>query len=57
MSESLDYYRLDDLLSEDEKLVRATTRQFTDDKVMSVIREYHRKAEKFKDLGIALNGK
>jgi len=45
MSESLDYYRLDDLLSEDEKLVRATTRQFTEEKVIPVIREYHRKAE------------
>ena len=45
MSESLGYYRVDDFLSEDEKLVRATTRQFTDNKVMPVIREYHRKAE------------
>ena len=45
MFESLDYYRIDDLLSEEEKLARATSRQFTKDKVMPVIQEYHRKSE------------
>ena len=45
MFESLDYYRLDDVLSEEEKLVRTTSRQFTEDRVMPIIREYHRKAE------------
>jgi glutaryl-CoA dehydrogenase len=45
MFEGLDYYRLNDLLSEEEKMVRATSRQFIEDKVMPVIREYHRKAE------------
>jgi glutaryl-CoA dehydrogenase len=45
MFESLDYYRLDDSLSEDEKMVRATSRQFTEDKVLPIIRDYHRQAE------------
>jgi len=45
MFEGLDYYRLDDLLSEEEKLARSTSRQFTEDKVMPIIQEYHRMAE------------
>lgn len=45
MYESLDYFRLDDCLSEDEKLVRITARQFTENKVMPIIRDHHRKAE------------
>jgi len=45
MFEGLDYYRLDDLLSEEEKLAQSTSRQFTEDKVMPVIQEYHRNAE------------
>ena len=45
MFEDLDYFNLDDVLSEEEKLVRNTSRQFTEDKIMPVIQEYHRKAE------------
>jgi len=45
MFEGLDYYGLDDLLSEEEKLARSTSRQFTEDKIIPVIQEYHRKAQ------------
>ncbi len=45
MFESLAYYRLDELLSEDEKMGRTTSRQFVEDKIMSIIRDYHRKAK------------
>jgi len=45
MFESLDYYRLNDLLSEEEKLARSSSRQFSEDLVLPVIQEYHRKAE------------
>ena len=50
MFESLDYYRLVDLLSEEEKIVRATSRQFVEDRVIPIIRDYHRKAEFPKEL-------
>lgn len=45
MFEGLDYYRLDDLLTDEEKMVRNTSRQFVEDKIMPIIRDYHRKAE------------
>ena len=45
MFEGLDYYRLDDLLTDEEKMVRGTSRQFTEDKILPIIRDYHRKAE------------
>jgi glutaryl-CoA dehydrogenase len=35
--QGVDYYDLDDLLSEEEKLVRSTVRQFVDDRVLPVI--------------------
>ena len=50
MFESLDYYRLDDSLSEEEKMVRATSRQFVEDRIIPIIRDYHRKAEFPKEL-------
>lgn len=45
MFAGLDYFRLDDWLTEDEKLVRKTARQFTEERVLPVIREYHRQAK------------
>ena len=45
MNKSLDYYSMDDMLSDDEILVRNTARQFTKDKILPIIRDYHRNAE------------
>ena len=38
----VDYMELDSLLSEDERLVRDTVREFVDDKVKPIIEECHR---------------
>jgi len=45
MYESVDYYQLSDLLSEEEKLVQTTARQFVEDKYIPIIGEYHRRGE------------
>lgn len=45
MYENLDYFKLDNLFSVEEKMVRKTTREFTEDKVMPIIRDCHRKSE------------
>jgi len=45
MYESIDYYKLDDWFSDEEKMVRTTTRQFTEDRVIPIISEFHRKSE------------
>ncbi len=41
----LDYYQLDDLFSEEERMVRDTTRDFVSEHVMPVIGECYEKAE------------
>ena len=41
----LDYYQLDDLLSEEERMVRDMTREFVSDNVMPVIDEAYERAE------------
>ena len=45
MYQAVDYYHLNDLFEEEEKLVRKTTRQFVEDKFLPVITAYHRRAE------------
>lgn len=45
MYESVDYYQLTNLLSEEEKLIQNTARQFVEDKFIPIITEYHRVGE------------
>ncbi len=45
MYESVDYYQLTNLLSEEEKLIQKTARQFVEDKFIPIITEYHRVGE------------
>lgn len=45
MYESVDYYQLTNLLSEEEKLIQKTARQFIEDKFIPIITEYHRVGE------------
>jgi glutaryl-CoA dehydrogenase len=45
MYQAVDYYRLDDWLSDEEKMVRKTTRQFVEDKFLPLVTDYHRRAE------------
>jgi len=45
MYQAVDYYHLDDLFEEEEKLVRKTTRQFVEDKFLPIIQSYHRRGE------------
>ncbi len=40
--EGVDYYHIDDLLSEEEKLIRQTIREFVDDKVIPIIEKHYR---------------
>ena len=40
--QGVDYYNTDDLLSEDEVLVRSTVREFVDEKVIPVIEKHYR---------------
>lgn len=40
-----DFYELDELLSDEERLVRNTVREFVDEEFMPIIREYFRKGE------------
>ena len=48
--ESLDYLRIDELLSEEERMVRETVRGFVEEKVIPVIASFARKGEFPKDL-------
>ncbi len=41
-SKAVDYYDIDSLLSDEEKMVRNTIREFVDDKVIPVIEEHNR---------------
>jgi glutaryl-CoA dehydrogenase len=45
MYEAVDYYHLARLLSDEEKLIQRTTRQFVEEKFNPIITDYHRKAE------------
>ncbi len=45
MYESVDYYQLTNLLSEEEKLIQKTARQFVEDKFIPIVTEYHRVGE------------
>ncbi len=40
--EGVDYYNIDDLLTEEEKLIRQTIREFVDDKVIPIIEKHYR---------------
>lgn len=40
--EGVDYYHIDDLLSEEEKLIRSTIREFVEDKVIPIIEKHYR---------------
>ncbi len=40
--EGVDYYHLDELLTEEEKLIRQTIREFVDDKVIPIIEKHYR---------------
>ncbi len=40
--EGVDYYHIDELLSEEEKLIRQTIRDFVDDKVIPIIEKHYR---------------
>ncbi len=39
-----DFYNLDELFSDEERMVRDTVRQFVDNKFLPIIREHHRRA-------------
>jgi len=43
--QGLDFYDLDSLLSEEEKLIRKTVREFVEKEVLSIIEEYNEKAK------------
>jgi glutaryl-CoA dehydrogenase len=45
MYEPVDYYQLASILSEEEKLVQKTARQFVEEKYIPIITEYHRIGE------------
>ena len=45
MFESLDYYQLDSLLNEEEKLVRQSARKFVEEKFLPIITDYHQRGE------------
>ena len=40
--EAVDYYNLDDLLTDEQRLVRDTVRGFVDDRILDVIEEHQR---------------
>ena len=43
--QGLDFYDLDSLLSEEEKLIRKTVREFVEKEVLPIIEEYNEKAK------------
>ena len=46
----LDYYNIDDMLSNDEKLLRDATKQFVADEISPIIEKYYEKGEAIPDL-------
>lgn len=40
--QGVDYYQIDDLLSDDEKLVRNTVREFVDERILPIIEKHNR---------------
>ena len=40
--EGVDYYALDELLTDEQKLVRDTVREFVGDKILPIINEHQR---------------
>ncbi|MFQ5605572.1 MAG: acyl-CoA dehydrogenase family protein [bacterium] len=43
--QSLDFYRIEESLTDEERLIRNTVREFIDNEFMPIIREYYRKGE------------
>jgi len=43
--ESPDYFQVDDLLSDEEKMIRQSIRDWVDEEVMPIIEEYYQKGE------------
>jgi len=57
--QGVDYYNIDELLTDDEKMIRQTVRSFVDDEVMPVIEKHYREgtfpmdlARKMGELGV-----
>lgn len=48
--ESPDYFQIDDLLNEEEKMIRASVREWVDEKVLPIIEDCYQKARFPKDL-------
>jgi glutaryl-CoA dehydrogenase len=44
LPETVDFYRIDDLLSEDERLVRSTVGRFVDERFLAVVAEHYERA-------------
>ncbi len=43
--QSLDFYQIDELLSDEERLTRSTVREFVENEFMPLVREFYRKGE------------
>jgi len=48
--ESPDYYQLDGLLSEDEKMIRSAVREWVDEQVLPIIEDHYQEAKFPKNL-------
>ena len=44
MSETVDFYRVDDLLTEEERLVRSTVSRFVDDRFLPIVADHYERA-------------
>ena len=44
MAETVDFYRIDDLLTEEERLVRSTVSRFVDDRFLPIVAEHYERA-------------
>ncbi|HXN03744.1 MAG TPA: acyl-CoA dehydrogenase family protein [Candidatus Acidoferrum sp.] len=44
MSETVDFYRIDDLLTEEERLVRSTVTRFVDDRFLPIVADHYERA-------------
>ncbi len=44
MSETVDFYRIDDLLTEEERLVRSTVSRFVDDRFLPIVADHYERA-------------
>ena len=44
MSETVDFYRIDDLLTEDERLVRSTVSRFVNDRFLPIVADHYERA-------------